>query len=914
MKEIRLYDYQEEMMERIDMAFRSYQSVMVQMPTGTGKTILLAEVVKREKLKGKNPEKVKNEKLKVKNPCVWIVVHRWELVDQIEKTLAKQLDFSLFTFPFSLKPRVFSIQWLSKHYHELEEKPSLIIIDEAHHAVAKTYKEVMDAYPEARKMGLTATPCRLDRRGFTDLFDVLLQSWPTKKFIADGRLSLYDYMSIKADSIDQRVVLGLTKRGADGDFSLKEMSEKLDVQPSIERLCDTILRYAPNKKGIVYAIDIKHAEHIAEYYREHGLNAVAISSKTPAEERKRIIEIFRNTNDHELSNDLNTKDHELSNDLNTNDHELSTNLTTNCHELSSNCRQFKTQNSKIQNRLCRQFKTQNSKLKILITVDLFGEGFDCPDVEFIQLARPTLSLAKYLQQVGRGMRVFEGKKFCLILDNVGLYRLFGLPSDERDWQSMFEGQIAGKGNITQAEEQYGVVAYSIRDERQRITSDNQTELITVMTHEGQRMDLDAAYGYEIKENEDGLLGIVDKDGNEVLPCVYNKVELKAYGIAKLHSRRKIDRERPWIDLWNGIRFVRRPKMERCGYLDFCTTDGIKLYPRVKTRKMGDDDFVLPDALTYGIDKGVQFRTFYIQPSEPDKLYSFKDKMDDVQLWEDEYGNWVYKKGNEALLHQISKEEWQAKKDVWTEDVERYNNNVSQNIMYFKPKINLKHTYGYTSRLLSDFEEIDMRIEQRPNGTVQVYYRENKFCTRKSAGVYAKVFPQAYDIRVVQNVDGKYLIRTKMFEPFEKPEPKYDFAELLDNVILHFIEKGKDYWVYLENNVCFMKKPELVTIGFLNFFKMDNVYVEMSPFNNQTYRRAEIRMDKDICFLGNKDVLSKPLSRCWRKHYYIYRRYTDGKRFILSESKNVEECDALYDLYYDGENPPIFKKRKKSCEL
>ena len=200
------------------------------------------------------------------------------------------------------------------------------------------------------------------------------------------------------------------------------------------------MRYAPNKKGIVYAIDIKHAEHIAEYYREHGLNAVAISSKTPAEERKRIIEIFRNTNDHELSNDLNT-----------NDHELSTNLTTNCHELSSNC---------------RQFKTQNSKLNILITVDLFGEGFDCPDVEFIQLARPTLSLAKYLQQVGRGMRVFEGKKFCLILDNVGLYRLFGLPSDERDWQSMFEGQIAGKGNITQAEEQYGVVAYSIRDERQ----------------------------------------------------------------------------------------------------------------------------------------------------------------------------------------------------------------------------------------------------------------------------------------------------------------------------------------------------------------------------------------------------------------------------------------------------------------
>ena len=843
MKEIRLYNYQAEMKERIDVAFRSYRSVMVQMPTGTGKTVLLSEVVK-------------GEEQRVKNPWVWIVVHRRELVEQIRYTLNTMLScpYSTLDTTSSLlsensRIKVMSIQWLSRHYQDMAEKPSLIVIDEAHHAVAKTYAEVMNAYPEARKLGVTATPCRLNKKGFTDLFDVLLQSWPTKKFIADGRLSLYDYMSIKADSIDQRMVFGLTKRGADGDFSLKEMSEKLDVQPSIERLCDTILRYASNKKGIVYAIDIKHAEHIAEQYRVHGIHAVAISSKTPNDERRLTIDKFK-----------------------------------------------------------------AGLIQVLVNVDLFGEGFDCPDVEFIQLARPTLSLAKYLQQVGRGMRVFEGKKFCLILDNVGLYRLVGLPSDERDWLSMFEGQIAGKGNITQAEEQYGVVAYSIREERLSITSDSQTELITVMTHEGQRMDLDAAYGYEIKGNEDGLLGIVDKDGNEVLPCVYNKVELKAYGIAKLHSRRKIDRERPWIDLWNGVRFVRRPKMEHYGYLDFCTTDGIKLYPRVKTRRMGDDDFVLPDALTYGIDKGLQFRTFYIQPSEPDKLYSFKDKMDDVQLWEDECGNWGYKKGNEALLHLISKEEWQAKKDVWTEDVERFNNNVCQNIMYFKPKIDMKYTYGYTSRLLSDFEEIDLRTEQRTNGTVQVYYRENNFCTRKSAGVYAKVFPQAYDIRVVQNVNGKYLIRTKMFEPFEKPEPEYDFAELLDNVILHYIEKGKDYWVYLENNVCFLKKPELVTIGFLNFFKMDNVYVEMSPFNNQTYRRAEIRMDKDICFLGNKEVLFKPLSKFWRKHYYIYRRYADGKRFILSESEHVEECDALYDLYYDGENPPIFKKRKKRYEL
>ena len=228
MKDIQLYDYQREMSERIEAAFRSCQSVMVQMPTGTGKTVLLAEQVKSEERRVKNPDGEKSEKLKVKNPCVWIVVHRRELVEQIKETLAKQLDSSLFTFHSSLI-KVFSIQWLSKHYHELEESPSLIIIDEAHHAVAKTYKVVMDAYPEAKKLGLTATPCRLNRRGFTDLFDVLLQSWSYNKFIADGWLSLYDYMSVREENEDWRLVNSLKKRGADGDFSLKEMSEKLNV-------------------------------------------------------------------------------------------------------------------------------------------------------------------------------------------------------------------------------------------------------------------------------------------------------------------------------------------------------------------------------------------------------------------------------------------------------------------------------------------------------------------------------------------------------------------------------------------------------------------------------------------------------------------------------------------------------------
>ena len=529
MKEIQRYDYQREMSERIEAAFRSCQSVMVQMPTGTGKTVLLTEVVK-------------NEKEKVKNPCVWIVVHRRELVEQIRETLETMMNSSstsgtvLSLLSDTSRIKVMSIQWLSRHYQELKEKPSLIVIDEAHHAVAKTYKEVMDAYPEAKKLGLTATPCGLTRRGFTDLFDVLLQSWSAKRFIADGWLSLYDYMSIREDSEDWRLVNSLKKRGADGDFSLREMSEKMNVQPSIERLCDTVIRYAANKKGITYAIDIAHAEHIAEAYRQHGINAVAISSKTPLEERKEIIERFKGTS------------------IDSKPHYASLSLT-------------KPLDTDVSNKADSTNKTdtplaQTNNIQVLVNVDLFGEGFDCPDVEFIQLARPTLSLAKYLQQVGRGMRVFEGKKYCLILDNVGLYRLFGLPSDNRDWQAMFEGRVAGKGILTEEVEGPYNIAYSICNEQERITSDARTELITVMTHEGQRMDLEEAYGYEIVSNKEGLSGVVDKEGKEVLACEYNKVELKAYGIAKLYSRRKIDRERPWMDLRNGVRYFKRPRIEK----------------------------------------------------------------------------------------------------------------------------------------------------------------------------------------------------------------------------------------------------------------------------------------------------------------------------------------------------------------
>ena len=858
MKEIRLYDYQKEMQGKIDTAFKSCQSVMVQMPTGTGKTVLLTEVVK-------------NEKGKVKNPCVWIVVHRRELVEQIIETLETMLNCSSSTPDTTTsllladsRIKVMSIQWLSRHYQEMEEMPSLIVIDEAHHAVAKTYKEVMDAYPEAKKLGLTATPCRLTRRGFTDLFDVLLQSWSAKKFIADGWLSLYDYMSIREDSEDWRLVNSLKKRGADGDFSLREMSEKLNVQPSIERLCDTVRRYAANKKGITYAIDIAHAEHIAEAYRQHGINAVAISSKTPLEERKAIIERFKETS----VGDSYSKP-------------------------------------------CNVSLKQKANIQVLVNVDLFGEGFDCPDVEFIQLARPTLSLAKYLQQVGRGMRVFEGKKYCLILDNVGLYRLFGLPSDDRDWQAMFEGRVAGKGILTKEVERPYNVAYSICSEQERITSDARTELITVMTHEGQRMDLEEAYGYEIVGNKEGLSGVVDKDGKEVLPCEYNRVELKAYGIVKLYSRRKIDRERPWMDLRNGVRYFKRPRIEKHGFLEFSTTDGLRLYPRVKTHQMDENCFVLRNALDNGTDEGLRFRNFFVQPSDPNRLYRFKEKIDELSIWEDEQGGLAWRKAWDIMLHPMTAEELVEKRNTWEEEIKQFEDEKKQYIRFFRPEIKIDYIDGRT--LLTDYKEpANLRVTCVTKNNYQVYYRRHWLDKWEALGSYAKIYPQAYGIRVVQNREGKYLVRTELYKPMEKPEQTYEFAELQDNALFHFTEQGKEYWVYLENMTCFTRKPEFVTIGFMDFLKIGGVYMRRGRNKGETYRKAEIRMYDDICFLGSREVFVKTAYR--QHHYYIQQRSLDGKHFVLSDSMKPKESSTWFDMYYDGKNPPIVERRKKDYEI
>ena len=543
MKEIKLFDYQEDMKERIEKALRLHRSVMAQMPTGTGKTYLLTAVI--DSFVSNNPmEKV------------WIVAHRRELVSQIDETVRKFHSYSASdTSSLLSSVKAMSIQWLSKHYDEIEEEPGMIVIDEAHHALTKTYKEMWERFPKAKFLGLTATPCRLNGKGFTDLFDVLVQSWSVPEFISKGRLATYDFVSIKSDGVTQRLIDSLQKRGADGDYQNKEMDMLLNKKPSIERLYRSLEEYGKDRKGIVYAININHANAIAEFYREHGIAAVAIDSKTPSSLRKELIERFKSSSlsfskTHPSSLTLKGGSTAFPKPLSPQGTGDVTALR--CSEplrskdggpskVSPDCAGWDRLAATCL-RPADRLADELAPIQVLVNVDIFSEGFDCPDVEFVQLARPTLSLAKYLQMVGRGLRVAKGKKNCVIIDNVGLYRVFGLPSQVWNWNAMFEGKLkVGKKKETAKEREF----FLMNKVQDGIQIHQDSEMMMVMSHEEllktiqYREFVDSKGEFAIIKLPDGKMTVVNRQGEQVIePGNYYDMKFLQGNILSYRPRRK----------------------------------------------------------------------------------------------------------------------------------------------------------------------------------------------------------------------------------------------------------------------------------------------------------------------------------------------------------------------------------------
>ena len=666
---------------------------------------------------------------------------------------------------------------------------------------------------------------------------MLVDSWTVKRFIAEGWLSAYDYYSIRPESDEQRLIDNLKKRGADGDFQMKEMHETLDVAPCIERLFESFERFAYDKKGIVYAIDIAHAEHIAEFFRGKGVAAYAISSKTPLPERKLLIEGFRRSSFfEEKGSSFEEKASELFENHTSSSSSFENSPVPSYPEeglhrfplnplspqgtgdLKPGRPGLYSQTSSRPCGVARELPTQQScdclcaegaaaqegcdcltqegcdclcaegaaaqescdcltqegcdcLVQVLVSVDLFSEGFDCPDVEFIQMARPTLSLAKYLQMVGRGLRAHKGKACCTIIDNVGLYRAFGLPSADRDWNDAFCGYANERiKELWFLKIDTGWFPSSLLENR----GDN---VVKIVSHEGmtdQYKELDNT-GFERMQN---------KDGRTV-----------------------------WRDRVNGVTFEHKPVVVDFSGLELSTEDGVMLYPRIASPLIDKDNGIHYNLLKMQVGDGILWKKRYVSLSNPARVYRLEEThQNGLRVFRDDWGN-VY-------LQQDPDHSPVAETDVSREEMMSCCNEGLQRL-----------------RRINDDVKNNMR-----------------------AALINK-----YPVMIIEETLS---------------EEKLQRITLADRKMRSRTER----WLDLKTDYVYSQKPEIIKRGWVELAQVDGlVYVRnIHGLSGWAFPNYDIRMDERLCVIGNVLVMR---NRSVSVVYEIVKKSEDMTMFIVDNLLN-----------------------------
>lgn len=259
-----LRKYQTDIINDVKTAYRKgRQAPCIVLPCGGGKSVIVAEIAKRTTAKGNR---------------VLFIVHRKELCDQIRNTFeAWGVDMDLCTIGM--------VQTVCRHLEAIAP-PALIITDENHHSKANSYMKIYKAFPDAHRVGVTATPVRLDGSGLKDVNDELVVGVNAKWLINNHYLAPYDYYAPS--------IVDLTEvKTVRGEFDTKSV-EKVMLKRAI--FGDVIANYkklADGKQAICYCASIRHSLAMAEAFNAAGITARHIDGETPKDERDRVIEMFR---------------------------------------------------------------------------------------------------------------------------------------------------------------------------------------------------------------------------------------------------------------------------------------------------------------------------------------------------------------------------------------------------------------------------------------------------------------------------------------------------------------------------------------------------------------------------------------------------------------------------------------------
>ena len=259
-----LRPYQIQLVQAARQAYRAgYQAPLIVLPCGGGKSCIAADMARKATARGNR---------------VLYIVHRRELCDQIDRTFRDWgVDMRYC--------KIGMVQTICRRTSKIHP-PRLIIIDETHHALARSYRKIFDAFPDAQRVGITATPCRLNGGGLGDVNDKLVVGPSAAWLIKNNYLAPYDYY---APTVADLTGIHTTH----GEYATDEVVKKLDQSKIYGDVIGYYRQLADDKQAICYCASIEHSKTMAEQFRAAGIPAEHIDGETPKQDRAETIRRFR---------------------------------------------------------------------------------------------------------------------------------------------------------------------------------------------------------------------------------------------------------------------------------------------------------------------------------------------------------------------------------------------------------------------------------------------------------------------------------------------------------------------------------------------------------------------------------------------------------------------------------------------
>lgn len=276
MIKIELRDYQQYDVHRVREAMKNHRRILLQEPTGAGKTVIAAYMTQTAAAKGKR---------------VYFICHRQELIEQTAKTFGK---FGITTGVIwanapalhHLPVQVCGIDTLKNRLDKIIP-PDLVIWDESHHAAAAGWSRIMDRWKDAWHIGLSATPTRLDGKGLDDHFDILIPGKQTADLIMMGNLSRYRFFQpSRIDTSALHIKMG--------EYVKQESADMMDTSKIHGDIVEHYKKQANGLRAIAFAVTVAHSKHMAEAFRAAGIRAIHLDGETPRQERKLAARAFAN--------------------------------------------------------------------------------------------------------------------------------------------------------------------------------------------------------------------------------------------------------------------------------------------------------------------------------------------------------------------------------------------------------------------------------------------------------------------------------------------------------------------------------------------------------------------------------------------------------------------------------------------